>query len=1629
MGSLQQAQCSIIFVYTTRAGVCLRKLLREAMNATVQIPRSRPPSCLRVVLVAMVFYCCTITFGSAVTEWDGHKTGTYTLTDDIDVNLKGKQKCGIKVDRTLNITGTLRRPIISSSSTEGVLFCVGEDDKLILVSVTLKSTEVYGGVDIVNSARLLASSCVFKNLAGAIKASQNAHVSLVDSEILQNNAAQGDGIHATNSIVTLERTSVRADGTTTAGGSIFATGALTTITLRESDIRENAKVLAEASAKIYFVNVNVDVNGMDQKDPSRGDCGDELCQFPFGGDCTPRDPQKLGVKCDCSNLEEAAIFAKDTGQVVCKARPQITHVFPNNGTSIVGHSPITVCGNNFGSIASNLTVHTHEQSWAVEHRYNITCFRARAPPSFLGRIPLVVTVLEADMVPNAEYQLQNRPTVLVSSPRPNITSVESPPFAGGSMRIFATGLGDKASISDNTMSISLSAGGCPQICQNPRDGGNGSVLCNYNYPGTKGACKLVVLSVGPAAFAYSSKPFQFCYEADKGQIALPAGKQTVNEGQGFEYEIGPTLNIQHGKHVHVSVSAISSNNAFECIVSPVAVVMYFNTTYVPISVNTTRNDIDEGTDAVVYTCSMTHRVVQDEHLDASYRGSPDRRLELNVINDDNADVALWTIDSDGGFEYSVNIVSFYAPEGTDLQYGVGLTTRPQFPPIYVDLELYPAKIGQVATVTVNNTRLVFDDSNWHVKQKVVVSADINFVANAIEEVSIKHTVSGNDNEVIVKKMKNKDIIARIRIGNDDTASIYLKDSKAIVISTLEDSKYIEIDALGSQPMHNVSLGVVLPEELKPYVTVEPSVPVIVPKDAWRKVNRRISLTSKKGTPAGTYVVYIRPRSVDPTYNYSMEFNPLEVGVSVVVQSSLTPGRPLLTRGANLSHVHVIWKWDHPTDPGEFEVQWYQGVASGGEQFADGGTSQFTLKKSASLITKVPLSSKVLFVRVKTINGQWSSVTPAWKVAADCDLTNQYLSTKGTFSQWKCMACPQGASCSGQDYTWKDVRPKFGYWRNEVWSEDNVDNREFTKCVFPPACLGAENPDLEGLFVDEGQADPARRSWNESCNVLAGYANKCSPDGVLDDKTGRCRLCGTCVEGFRKLGVSSAMQCKRCPSKATNVAFLVAGGVVVVVVVIILVLNHIKDGGERSMNDMRKIIILNYFQLAYMLANMDIHWPEPFLILFDIQGAVSTIGEQLLNPACELSHTRAVVLLYFKHAAYLFVWPALICLTKGTWRLLACCQGRPYRFRGKNNRSPSHHDGSVATMVFLAYLLYPTLCSQAFALLMCKTVNNESYLVADLQEPCWEGRHRVYFLLLSVPQIIGHVIGIPLLGMWLVSKTRNNQSRLPSDITLFRYGMLFSAYKTKRWYWGATIASRKAVIAFMTSLLSNAALEVHWIILFLAFSIMLQVFYKPYSGVLEGSRELQYFDLASLFVLLITAWSGLFFNLTASGRCDSTACISMMICILCINIAFFAFCLYSLREYAFKVRDKCKSLVGRGNDEGTSQTNGNKGARESIHRNPLKFRKSLNTARGIFSMNANPISGHNDGVELLQTPGGGGKPNRNAFGGGRGKAKKAHAKAKQVDRAVAEDETRHSRDKSDWFEKIKKKKPNSKELPV
>ncbi|MEC7132334.1 MAG: hypothetical protein VXW99_02720, partial [Pseudomonadota bacterium] len=372
--------------------------------------------------------------------------------------------------------------------------------------------------------------------------------------------------------------------------------------------------------------------------------------------------------------------------------------------------------------------------------------------------------------------------------------------------------------------------------------------------------------------------------------------------------------------------------------------------------------------------------------------------------------------------------------------------------------------------------------------------------------------------------------------------------------------------------------------------------------------------------------------------------------------------------------------------------------------------------------------------------------------------------------------------------------------------------------------------FKGQFVDEDGLDPALLVLPERCASDIGYAMECLGDGAP-----RCRLCATCAMGYKRKVQDGMARCDVCPKKEENVLLIIAGFVVVVSIMFLLIRLHLQSGGKRTMAEMYQVVIINYLQLSSLTAGMDVPWPNVVEYVFDIQGVISTIGEHLLSPDCELQGLRAADLIYGKQIGYLVLPWILSLVSLLSWWIIGRVQGRQFTFRGFDDRSPSMLDGCVATVVFLLYLLYPTLCRSSFALLMCTTVDGKQYLLADLQEPCYEGRQLTWFFLSTVPQIGMYVVGLPLYGFFIIRKYAQIK-RLQHQIVQFRYGMLYSGYRRERWWWDTIIAFRKAAVALITSWLVGE-LEVHATLGMLGISMVLNVLGNPYTDLeVDGSKK-------------------------------------------------------------------------------------------------------------------------------------------------------------------------------------------------
>ena len=118
------------------------------------------------------------------------------------------------------------------------------------------------------------------------------------------------------------------------------------------------------------------------------------------------------------------------------------------------------------------------------------------------------------------------------------------------------------------------------------------------------------------------------------------------------------------------------------------------------------------------------------------------------------------------------------------------------------------------------------------------------------------------------------------------------------------------------------------------------------------------------------------------------------------------------------------------------------------------------------------------------------------------------------------------------------------------------------------------------------------------------------------------------------------------------------------------------------------------------------------------------------------------------------------------------RGRIEREKKREGQTPK--DKFVVTVCVVVYLIFPTLCAQAFQIFDCKTIDGVQYLAVDLEHPCYEGDHLAAVLTLGMGQLVVFVFGLPLLVLFFLHRNRKKQGGLDRHVVQVRYGLFFSA---------------------------------------------------------------------------------------------------------------------------------------------------------------------------------------------------------------------------------------------------------------
>ena len=494
-------------------------------------------------------------------------------------------------------------------------------------------------------------------------------------------------------------------------------------------------------------------------------------------------------------------------------------------------------------------------------------------------------------------------------------------------------------------------------------------------------------------------------------------------------------------------------------------------------------------------------------------------------------------------------------------------------------------------------------------------------------------------------------------------------------------------------------------------------------------------------------------------------------------------------------------------------------------------------------------------------GESTCTSLGYTVAKDCNI-EQYLNDTSTDpANYRCVSCPPGGSCfsqSGTGITKKEVKAKFG------WSRCHHDKFKFEQCSFPASCLGGPNFKIDAAKF-EGEL--SRKNFPEGCQV--GYVNG-------------SRLCGQCAKEYSMSGGTAGGKCEKCLDRPSILAIAVAGVVIGILCLVLFIQITLSDGGSLDESDGAKSIGLSFIQLISLLTTFPIAWPSIFTSIFQVGGAITVLGQNLVNLKCMYPDYSEAEVFYSIRLAWAALPPLLVILCLLTWQIVDKCRcagivhvlrqrycKEKHTLRAQKTffskvelalqfRVKSLDEKMKMSSVALLYLVWPSLCSTTFSLFSCRSVCDEdvTYLRADLNEQCWSGRHKSYALGLGLPMLICYIIGLPLCAYIRVSILKRKGK---INKKMFRiWGILYTAFREKTWWWEATVAGRKVVIALIGVFgASLGAMQVHTTLLLVMFIILLTASVRPFGGSSHGLN--QRLELASLVATFTTLWAGTVFN--------------------------------------------------------------------------------------------------------------------------------------------------------------------------
>jgi hypothetical protein len=935
-------------------------------------------------------------------------------------------------------------------------------------------------------------------------------------------------------------------------------------------------------------------------------------------------------------------------------------------------------------------------------------------------------------------------------------------------------------------------------CDNPTLS-NGIVTCQFNHIGIKGAKRGVTILVG----GQRSNRVLFNYPSDdQGNLKnLPVGTQTVFETKNFSYEIGLTLKPVN--LVTVDLSAVSSTSEFSCTVSPSSLAFPVpDGNEVPkqqIVVRTSGNDVDEGTEAVLYSCTIHHTVAS---ADTRY-SIGERTVNVNILNEDSADVKLWTINPEDSskYDYDVKFLPFSILEGGSDYYGIGVESEPKRPVVITPVVTLQSSDAVVAppNVTVHPTSVVFNANNWKVQQQITLQSHQDDIDHNVLKFRVLHEISSEDS-VFLNKATRQDILTMVSAQDDDTAGLICTPGTGELNVNEGSSIDVLMLALETLPRFPVFVNATL-KGVPLEVTLKTSPPVQINPASWRAIDGvkfTVNTVPADYANYNTMKVELQCRSEDPAYNGLIK----SFDLNVVDLDGQEPSTSIIQRPPAVSAQQSAIFGVQSLDAGVSKFMW----RINSDAFTDHSCANMT---SCSLdVPFIPYGKHRFEAKaaiVASTGYTYIDSTPAvyeWEIShcndplvLDGAETDTYaeIDKKGAL---QCHACPHsvGANCKHGDIQWD------GIYANPGWWTDGTDKDTYYKCPFKGSCLGGK---MQNSTLGNNSAPLASKHATKSrCEV--GFT------GVV---------CALCEKNYFMLA-NKCLECLPADGGAETVVAVTFAVAVLVFIAALLKALEVRDAkgnwkhlkrvtldnntpdkreeggnfdsvgvgssagvmkssasgrqsGPRAGNTCKTFI--GFVQVSVVSESaFKIPWPHAFLSFLSFLSPFEFDFMSISGLGCLVEYN------FFDSFTAMIVMPMVVLGLVIVTYFIGIARLRA-KYKGKFTRAmrESYKNKAIQFTLWMILLMYPPISRRVLEYFGCSdSIDGVNYLTKDYRLECFNGTWNQW-LPLAFLAVIVYPFGMPTLFSF---KLWQNRSRLGSPRVSNRYGFLYEQYRPEVYWW-------------------------------------------------------------------------------------------------------------------------------------------------------------------------------------------------------------------------------------------------------